>query len=61
LPLLDKDTKAWQILCRLCEAGCPEAETGIFTADERRYSVEPQLLKATMLVACACQSLISKC
>jgi len=44
--LLNKDTKAWQILCRPCEAGRPGAEAGIFAADERRYSVEPQLLKA---------------
>jgi len=26
--------------------GRPEVEAGIFVADERRYSVQPQLLKA---------------
>jgi len=46
LPLLNKDTKAWQILCRPCEAGRPGAEAGILVADERRYSVGPQLLEA---------------
>ena len=41
-----KDTKADDIFYRPAELGRPEAEAGICTADEKIYSVAPQLLEA---------------